>query len=76
MFLGVFGVVEFEYDIIFCQIRHIYQYYISIVIRITFFKNVKNTHYVIRSKSCDNPDKHVLSNKMDVKFEFNDPKNQ
>ena len=37
---------------------------------------MKNTHYVIRNKSCDNPDKHILINKMNVKFEFGDPKNQ
>ena len=39
-----------------------------------FLKNVKNTHYVILSKSYDNQDNHVLSNKMDVKFDSATPK--
>ena len=39
------------------------------------FENFKNTHYRIRRKGCNNPDKHALFNKIDVSFEFRDSKN-
>ena len=75
MFLGFFGVAEFESDIFFCQIRHIFQDSLSTVPRITFLKNVKNEHYGICSKIFDNLVKYALINKIDVRFEFCDPKN-
>ena len=74
MFLGVFGVAEFESDI-FLPNKAYFSRFFKIVPRITFLKNVKNEHYGIRSKSLDNLVKHALINKIDVKFEFSDPKN-
>ena len=53
----------------------IYVISLRIVPRIVFFKNVKNKDYKISSKRWGNPDKHALSNKMDVRFELRNPKN-
>ena len=55
MFLGVF---ESQNSNFIGPIRPICQGSIRTVSRITFLKNVLNTHYVIRSKSWDNPDTH------------------
>ena len=50
------------------------QYSLRIVPRIVFFLKLKNKDYKISSKHWGNPDKHALSNKMDVRFEVKTPK--
>ena len=50
MFFGVSGAVESNLAF-FLSNKAYYQDSISIVPRITFFKNVKNAHYGIHSKS-------------------------
>ena len=75
MFLGVFGSQNSNLSFLLSK-EGIFINIIYALYQESHFKKVINTDYVIRSKSCDNPDKHILINKMNVRFEFGELKNQ